>query len=96
MASGWGREQLRPRDAGHGGGWESWKSWKTAQSNLWDLLLWQIPLRRGGRQCFFCVFCISQAVAPLADKGTAEKTEAKLVTDGFVGAALIIIINFIY
>lgn len=54
------------------------------------------PLRRGGRLCFFCVFCISQAVAPLADKGTVENTEAKLVAAGFVGAALIIIINFIY
>lgn len=54
------------------------------------------PLRRGGRRCFFCVFCISQAAAPLADKGRAENTETKLVTAGFVGAALIIIITFIY
>lgn len=44
----------------------------------------------------FCVLCVSQAPAPLADKGTAENTEAKLVTAGFVGAALIIIINSIY
>lgn len=35
-------------------------------------------------------------MAPLADKGTVENTEAKLVAAGFVGAALIIIINFIY
>lgn len=35
-------------------------------------------------------------MATLADKGTVENTEAKLVAAGFVGAALIIIINFIY
>lgn len=60
------------------------------------LLLQQIPLRRGGRRCFLCVFHISQAAAPLADKSKVENTEAKLVTAGFVGAALIIVINFIY
>lgn len=61
-----------------------------------ELNIPQQILTKKGQRCFFCVLCIGQAAAPLAEKSTAENTEAKLVTAGFVGGALIITINFIY
>lgn len=61
-----------------------------------ELKIPQQILTKKGQRCFFCVLCIGQEAAPLAEKGTAENTEAKLVTAGFVGGALIITINFIY
>lgn len=73
-----------------------WKALPRLVFTELEIFLQQIPMRRGGTWCCFCVLCVSQAPAPLADKGTAENTEAKLVTAGFVGAALIIIINSIY
>lgn len=98
MAGRWGRERLRPRAGGREGGWEPTDLGDYLGQRRGDEgLLLQLMLTEKGRgQCCFCVLCISQAVAAFTDKGTAGKTEAKLVTDGFVGAALIIIINFIY
>lgn len=71
--------------------------WKTLPRLLSrELKILQQILAEKGTRRFFCVFRFSQVAAPLADKGAAENTEAKLVTAGFVGGALIIIINFIY
>lgn len=95
-----GQGAARPRDAKHEAGWSPWVPWKILPRLVFGE--WKFspssrsPLRRGGRWCFLCVFRISQAAAPVADKSKVENTEAKPVTAGFVGAALIIVINFIY
>lgn len=51
MASGWGREQLRPHDARHEAGWEPAGALEdSAQTGVWgteDLLLQQIPTEKG-------------------------------------------------
>lgn len=51
VASGWGREQPRPRDAGHEAGWEPTRALEdpaqTGVRGTEDLLLQQIPTEEG-------------------------------------------------